>query len=319
MPTSRPEPFRPALLRPTADLRRLGEGPADRDEPGQLTWVKVRRGVVVRAATWVRLTPGQRHAAFVHSTAMQLKSATLPTFSHTSAAALHRLPRVTAWPTRADVSISGGKVHSSGLVRRHLADLGEPDVVDGVPVTPLLRTLIDLARAEELPDAVAAADHALHHHLCTREDLMAELALVPAGARGRARAALVVDLAEAGAMSVGESLSRVQMFRLNIPRPTLQVPIEDEDGLIGVGDFGWDGVIGEFDGRMKYRIREGMSPEEAEKVLWSEKLREDRIRATDHRMARWIWADALRPMRMVATLGAQGITRQPRNTWFDAA
>lgn len=191
--------------------------------------------------------------------------------------------------------------------------------IDGLPVTPLARTLIDLARTECLPDAVAAADHALHHHLCSREELFAELELVPAGARGRVQAALVADFAEAGAMSVGESLSRVQMFRLNIPRPTLQVPIEDEGGLIGVGDFGWEGVVGEFDGRMKYRVREGMSPEQIEQTLWSEKAREDRIRAKGNKMARWVWADATRPMQMVAKLEAQGIRRQPRNTWFDAA
>ncbi|WP_353952627.1 hypothetical protein V6K52_04040 [Knoellia sp. S7-12] len=319
MPTSRPEPFRPGLLRPTADLRRLGESPGDREEDGQPKWIKVRRGVVVRAATWRGLTPEQRHAALVHSTVMQMSSATLPTFSHTSAAALWRLPRVTAWPARVDVSISGGKIHSSGLVRRHRADVGEPEVIDGVPVTSLMRTLIDLARTEELPDAVAAADHALHHKLCTREELLVELDTVAAGARGRSQAALVVNLADAGAMSVGESLSRVQMFRLNIPRPRLQVSIEDDEGLAGVCDFWWEGVVGEFDGRMKYRVREGMSPAEIEQVLWSEKKREDRIRARDHKMARWVWADAARPMRMVAKLEAQGIARQARNTWFDAA
>lgn len=319
MPTSRPEPFRPDLLRPTADLRRLGETPEDRDAKGRPKWVKVRRGVVVGTDTWNALTPEQRHAAFVHATALQAKGAVGPTYSHASSAALWRLPRITAWPRRIDVSIDSGNIHSSGLVRRHRASVRDVEWVDGLPVTPLARTLIDLARTEGLPDAVAAADHALHHHLCSREELLAELDLVPAGARGRVQAALVADFAEVGAMSVGESLSRVQMFRLNIPRPTLQVPIEDEVGLIGIGDFGWDGVIGEFDGRKKYRVREGMSPEEIEQTLWNEKNREDRIRAKGNKMARWIWADAARPMQMVAKLEAQGIRRQPRNTWFEAA
>ncbi|KGN32089.1 hypothetical protein N802_10845 [Knoellia sinensis KCTC 19936] len=181
--------------------------------------------------------------------------------------------------------------------------------------------MIDIARAEELPDAVAAADHALHHKLCTREELMAELDKVPVGARGRARAALVVDFAEPGAMSVGESLSRVQMFRLNVPRPQLQVPIEDDDGLVGICDFWWkrERVVGEFDGLKKYQVDEGMAAEEVTQVLWREKKREDRIRATDRRMARWVWAEATRPQLMVARLAAQGVRPTARNEWFDAA
>lgn len=323
MPVSRPEPFPPGLLRPTADLRRLGETPEDRDPAGGPKWAKVRRGVVVRAHVWSTLTAGQRHSALVHATALQMTSGEPPPFSHSAAAALWRLPRVTAWPTQVDVTVSGGGAHSSGTVRRHGAQVpvSEVERVAGLPVTPLVRTLLDLARTEELTDSVAAVDHALHHRLCTREELEAELELVPGGARGRARAALVVAFAEAGAMSVGESLSRVQMFRLNIPRPRLQVRIEDADGLAGIGDFGWERerVVGEFDGRMKYAVPAGATSEQAAEVLWREKRREDRIRATQRRMARWVWADAARPIQMAAKLAAQGVERQPRNTWFEAA
>lgn len=237
---SRPDRFSPGVLRPTAELRRLGETPEDRDAAGQPKWVKVRRGIVIRAHTWSALRPDQRHAAFVHATTLQMTGQSLPTFSHASAAALRRLPRVTAWPKQVDVSIPSGPVHSSGLVRRHVAEVAEVEEIDGVPVTSLVRTLIDVARTQTLPDAVAATDHALHHKLCTQAELVAELAHVPTGARGRVNAALVVDLAEPGAMSVGESLSRVQMFRLNVPRPQLQVPVEDADGLAGICDFWWE-------------------------------------------------------------------------------
>ena len=60
-------------------------------------------------------------------------------------------------------------------------------------------------------------------------------------------------LADPLSMSPGESLSRVQMFLLNLPRPELQQEIRDAEGLVGVVDFGWDGVVGEFDGKVKYR------------------------------------------------------------------
>ena len=58
-------------------------------------------------------------------------------------------------------------------------------------------------------------------------------------------------------MSPGESLSRVQMFVLNLPRPTLQHPMHDDAGRIGVVDFWWQGVVGEFDGRSKYGVPRG--------------------------------------------------------------
>ncbi|MFW5472639.1 hypothetical protein ACOCJ5_04955 [Knoellia sp. CPCC 206450] len=194
--------------------------------------------------------------------------------------------------------------------------MGDTTVATGLAVTPVARTLVDLARTEELQDSVAACDHALHHRLCTWGDLLHEVAGLEPGARGRARAQLAVDLADSRSMSVGESLSRVQMFRLNLPRPRLQVRVEDAAGLVGYCDFGWEGVMGEFDGRKKYGLVAGMDLREAERVLWREKQREDRIRARGRRMARWVWADAVRPQQMARILAGQGIRPQARNSWF---
>lgn len=276
----------------------------------------VRHGVVIAARTWATLTPEQRHAAFVQATALRMNTDTTFVFSHTVAAALWELPRVSAWPKHIDVTGTGKRVRSSGLIRRHHLPVDVAAVVRGLDVTTLTRTILDVARTETLSDAVAAADHALHHELCSKAGLEAEFDQVNPGSPGRARARLALDLADGRSMSVGESLSRVQMFRLDLPRPALQVPIEDEDGLIGIGDFGWDGVIGEFDGRKKYGLRQGMDPKEAERTLWNEKKREDRIRATHRKMARWVWVDALRPQQMARILAAQGIRQSAVNTWF---
>jgi hypothetical protein len=106
------------------------------------------------------------------------------------------------------------------------------------------------------------------------------------------------------------------MFRLNLPRPDLQVDVEDAGGLVGTTDFGWPGVVGEFDGRSKYGIPEGADPAEVAEVLWREKRREDRLRRVV-RVARWTWADAVGDASMAGLLAEQGIRSQPRNTWFD--
>ncbi|MFC7487265.1 hypothetical protein ACOCJ7_19965 [Knoellia sp. CPCC 206453] len=309
-------PFDPAKLRLAADVRRLGLSTHEKDEAGSRLWVPVRHGVVIAAQTWGTLTQEQRHAAFVQATALRMKTDSPRVFSHTSAAAVWGLPRVSAWPKYIEVIGTGKRVRSSGLIRRHHLPVDGSVVEQGLEVTTLTRTILDIARAEALSDAVAAADYALHHELCNMADLEAEFAQVNPGAPGRTRARLALDLADGKSMSVGESLSRVQMFRLNIPRPILQVPLEDEDGLIGSGDFGWDGVIGEFDGRKKYGLRAGMDPKEAERTLWNEKKREDRIRAKGNKMARWVWVDAVRPSQMARVLAAQGIRPSAVNTWF---
>lgn len=192
----------------------------------------------------------------------------------------------------------------------------DPQEVHGVLVTPVARTVIDLARSGSLVTAVAAADHALRHELCSPSELIAEVAAIPRRAAGRTSAALTRDLADPLSMSAGESLSRVQMFHLNLPKPILQRELHDGEGLIGLGDFWWEGVVGEFDGKVKYRIPAGATAEEASRILWAEKRREDRIR-TRARMARWVWFDALRPDRLLQKLAHVGIRPVARPGWFD--
>ncbi len=163
-------------------------------------------------------------------------------------------------------------------MRPFVAAPAQPSVLNGVRVTGVARTVVDLARTGSLESAVAAADHALRHGLCSAADLRAEADAVPARVRGRPVAALVAELADGDSMSVGESLSRVQMFRLGLPRPRLQVEHVDGLGSIGFVDFDWDGVVGEFDGKVKYRVPPDADPQEAAEILWREKKREDRLR-----------------------------------------
>ncbi|MGL5850509.1 MAG: hypothetical protein ACRCZD_06945 [Phycicoccus sp.] len=306
---SAPVPFDPGVLRRGRDLRAVGIEPS-RD--GQ--WVPVRRGVWVPAAVWRALTPEQRHAALVHATAACLDREQ-PVFALTSAAAVWGLPRVEPWPDSVRVLVDKhDRGRGTPLAQPHV---GEPcDAVDrgGALVTPLARTVVDLARTGSLASAVAAADHALRHALCTRLELESEAATVLPRVRGRQLARLVVDLADPDSMSVGESLSRVQMYLLNLPRPQLQVAYEDADGPIGLVDFDWGYAVGEFDGRVKYRVQQG-GRRLPEQVLWAEKQREDRLRRRT-RVARWTWDVALDRRRLAAVLSEKGVRPRPANTWF---
>jgi hypothetical protein len=311
-----PDPLDKGLLHVAADLRRRGVEPARRGSVGQREYVQVRRGVWIRVEDWEVLPPVTRHAAFVHATALGMDPESEAVFSHESAAALWGMPRIEQWPAVAHVTTLR-PVRSSAKVRRHECELDAYLVREGRRVTTPARTVVDLARTGSFVTALAAADFALRHRLTVAENLVEEAHDVPLRARGRAAARLVAELADGRSMSAGESLSRAQMFVLNLPRPHLQVECRDELGLIGYADFGWHGVVGEFDGQVKYRVPAGADPQEAGRAVWREKQREDRIRAQGTKVARWVYADAIEPARMARKLAEQGVPPQPRNTWLD--
>lgn len=304
-------PFDPNPLRRTADLRQVGTEPS-RDG----AWQQIRTGVWLPASSFADLTPEDRHAALVHATALRHRKGESLEFARESAAAVWGFPRITPWPRTVRHLVTRRGVSGSSVLRPVLGAEVECELVHGVLVTPPARTVIDLARYGTLQDAVTAADYCLRHDMCTRADLGEEFAAVPAGAPGRARAQIVVGLADGLSMSPGESFSRVQLFRLQIPKPRLQVSFSDADGHIGDVDFWWEGVVGEFDGKTKYRIPPGAGEEEVGRVLWAEKKREDRLRRRTQ-VARWIWTDLLKPQQLLAILAEKGIRPEPRSTWFD--
>ena len=305
-----PIPFDAGVLRRGRDLRSVGV------EPTRGGWHQVRNGVWVRDRAWRELTPEHRHAALVHATGLCLERES-PVFAITSAAAVWGLPRIEPWPDAVRVLVdTATRGRGSSLVRPHVGREAETVVRGAIRVTTPARTVVDVARTCSLHSAVASADHALRHGLCTREDLMAEVDAVPPRVRGRNAARLVGELADPLSMSPGESLSRVQMFLLNLPRPELQREVHDANGLIGLVDFGWEGVVGEFDGKVKYRVPDDADPATAGEIVWREKQREDRLRRSV-RVARWTWVIALDRGRLAARLGQHGIRPLPANTWFD--
>ncbi len=310
------EHFDPALLRLGRDLRRQGTEPARHRTNGKRTYQRVSRGVWVQSDDWRELSPTRQHAALVHGVALAGEGDGV-IFTRESAAALWDLPRIDPWPNRVHGTCTGARFRSSGMVVRHVDEFGLVYRHQGLLVTSPARTVVDLARTGSLANAVAAADRAVRVGSCDKSELWSEARDVPPRSRGRHRGLLLADLVDGRSMSPGESLSRVQMFVLNLLRSDLQVKCEDESGLIGYGDFGWDGVVGEFDGKVKYRVPEGASAQEAARVLWAEKRREDRIRAAGARVARWVYADAVHPERMAQRLAEQGIRPTARNTWFD--
>ena len=114
---------------------------------------------------------------------------------------------------------------------------------------------------------------------------------------------------------MGESLSRARIRELGLVVPELQVEVSDRSGRVGRVDFWWPDVrlVGEFDGRVKYRT-DGLDDSRAlEERVWAEKVREDRLRATGRAVVRWTWGTALDPKRLYAHLSAAGVRRAGRS------
>lgn len=304
--------FDPTKILLAGELEDLRIDPrADRRPDGTLLLTPIRHGAYYDAVAWASFDPTTRYAARVHATAQFARSSG-HLYSHWSAAAVWALPIIEPWPCQVHLTMTGGTAYSSGLVIRHVCAVTPAYVVvDGIRVTAVPRTVIDLAREGSLQSAVAAADHALRQGMCTRGELEEQLAALPPGSVGIRRARTAVALADPRAESPLESMSRVAMYELRLPRPELQVPLCDARGEFGRGDFGWAGLVGECDGRAKY-IRY-LHPGD---VVIREKRREDRIRQVGLDVARWGWDDALGRVGMLRVLEEKGIRPMPRRRWL---
>ena len=216
--------------------------------------------------------------------------------SHHSAAVLHGLP---VWLPR-DVRVHVTRIGTGqrrALLHVNPAPLADDDIVlvDGLLVTSVARTVLDLARTRSMEQAVAAADHALRAGL--PPDLFTEGLARMRRWPGVCAARRVVAFADPRAESVGESVSRVRMHRDGLPKPDLQVEILGAFGeVIARVDFYWVAfrTVGEFDGKKKYGelVPAGQT---AADVVFDEKRREDAVRGQDHEFVRWIWEDCWRP------------------------
>ena len=300
------EPIRSAgLLRITDEVSRA-RGDALRRALRRGDLRRLRRGAYVGADHWSQSEEADRHLLLVRAAVAAAPTSVL--VSHRSAAVLWGLPLVGVVDERVHLTCrrsSGGM--SRGAVARHAVDAPVTETVVGdVRVTSVARTVVDLARVHGLLTGVVAGDAAVRAGLVALDELGAEVDAAGSG-RGVRAARDVVGFVDGRSESPGESLSRVRMHELGISIPELQHVVRDGRGFVGRVDFWWEepGVIGEFDGRSKYRI-DG-DPHAAATLLWDEKVREDRLRATGPTVVRWTWADAWRAGPMATALRRAGV------------
>ncbi len=271
--------------------------------------VRIHRGFYVAGPSWKVLTPEARYLLKIQAVARANPREL--TFCHESAAALHELPLVTPWPETVHIATPealGGSSQVS-ITAHTRANAGESVRVEGLAVTSLARTVIDVAAKGPFVNAISVVDAALRR--CGdsfRVTLAAEFERA-ALKRGVGRASRAIGLGDSRAESVGESLSRARIHELGFAAPELQVRFETPGHRYAV-DFYWPeaNVIGEFDGRAKYSRAEFTAGSPAEEVVWREKQREDALRAaTGARVVRWTWATAMDARELGQLLASAGV------------
>ena len=284
-------------------LRReaLAFGYVDRDlrdalRSGVLT--RIRHGAYTPASVWDAADEAERHRLRSHAVLRSHSSALA--LSHTSAAVEHGLRLHQADLRRVHVTCLDTQLaKTTPDVVYHRAPVPEGDLQLGsggemvvIPVRAGLEaaTLTNVAGGLVILDSLVDQDHA------TVDDVLARYCSF--SAPGSRRLQLTVRLVRKGANSAGESLSRHMFWSQHLPEPVLQFEVRDEHGvLVGRSDFAWPelGLLGEFDGRMKY-LRMRRKGETIEEAVLREKAREDRLRElTNWLMVRLVWADLFRP------------------------
>ncbi|MBB2892548.1 hypothetical protein [Flexivirga oryzae] len=313
------------------------EGCADtvRSLRGQLVSTSAGRLRLVGAThdtPWTRLRQGTFAACDIDvlklderlilmALATQAAATTRRIYVHGTARAAWQLPAIGPQTELVEFARPPDATGRSPQARRRRTAIA-PDAVDvgGLCVTGLERTIVDRARYESLESAVAMSDEALRRGLIRQADVLRQIQALPQRSRGCRMAELALLLADGRAESPLESLSRMRMFQLGLPKPELQAKFYDADGFIGRVDFFWKelGIIGEADGKAKYQVPEGATAAQAAEGLWKEKRREDRLRRHPdvQHLGRWGWDDAINTFTFSSVMTNLGVrTMQDGPTW----
>jgi hypothetical protein len=260
-------------------------------------WKRMSRGIFLRGSEVLETTHASERTVQLHAARAAAAQREHPdcVIGFESACALHGLPLVSGPPGLVQLLVpDGGWTGIRNGVRFRECRLNPSDIQStGHRVTTPTRTWIDIARTRRLADALSAGDAALRSQQLVIDDaawLLTELGSI----RGVRLARFALSLIDRRRETPLESWSFAKFVEWELPLPTMQQEVSDDDGLIGRTDFYWPkrGVIGEADGALKYSDQA---------ALYAEKRREDRLRARGFTVIRWGWRDLGGPAESLRT------------------
>ncbi len=253
-------------------------------------WVSVRRGVYAVRERWD--AAGDSERALMADVAAHLSMRLPHALSHDSAARAMDLPLLR--PMRPLIHITRQGVLGTRTewgVKHHLGRESPAQIndLDGVLVTGLARTSLDLAREHGFPAGVVAID-AARRRGATQREYEHELARMKHWPFVTvARRAL--HFSDPGAESPAESLGRILVDELGLGEVQSQFAVRLGDRTVWC-DLRVGCHVFEVDGRVKYRrVEEGGLAEDPSEVIWAEKLRERDICSVGLGMSRIVWSD----------------------------
>ena len=263
----------------------------------------VRRGIRARQTEWQALAPWMRYRERVRAATIALKD---PLLGWESAASELGLP-VFDEPRHVHVFAEiAGHSYRQGDVLTHTGVDGREEIrINGVRVTTLVDTVIDLIRVLPLAFGVAVVDAALRQGVAPAE--LADRLRTQRNTRGRARAWDALRRADARAESAFESVSRVLIALLGFEDPELQRTFLLE-GRVRRPDFYWPsvGIAGDSDGDEKYFRGDIL---EAQQRIRDQRRRDIELQAVVRRSVHWEWPDAMDPARLERIFVAAGVPR----------
>lgn len=261
-------------------------------------WHRVRQGAYCSGRRWAALTAEARHLVLCRAVLRSMAGRVA--LSHTSAVIAAGGAVWGADLSRVHVTrLDGGAGRVEGDVHHHVGQCAAANVVEtsGMVAVPTARALVEHASISSTESGLVSADSLLHHRLTDPDEMAAAFAAMERW-RGSRRVRIVLRMADGRAESPGESRSRYLFWTQGLPAPTLQFRVLDSSGrLVAVTDFAWPafGLLGEFDGKVKYGrlLKPGQEPGD---VVFAEKKREDLVRRiTQMGMFRLTWADLYAP------------------------
>lgn len=280
-----------------------GAGYGDRDLTRGIrdkTLVRFRRGGYAFTDEWNQWDTVIQHR--VRCRAVMRSLGGNVALSHVSGALVHGIdwwgmPLDKVHVTRLD----GGPGRTEGDVVHHEGLALDDDVVSVNELSTLRaeRCVLEAASRSTNEAAFCLFESGLRGGAFTQEQLLRQHELLQWWPYMR-HLHIPVRMADHLSGSIGESRGKWMFWTFGLPAPISQYEVRHPNGeLAGICDWCWPerGVLGEFDGRVKYGrlLRPGQEPGD---VVFAEKRREDVIRElTDCRMVRLIWDDYRTPER----------------------
>jgi hypothetical protein len=253
----------------------------------------------VDARLWEEVLPGVYRLAGAPSSwrqslkAIELWAGPGSAISHRAAAALYGLdgsPPGTAELTMRRTT----KTPLADVIVHYSNRLRDVDIVEhqGIAVTSLPRTLLDLGAVQRPWRVCAATDHALRDRRITEEELLEHLAdLGGKGCRGTgAIRTYLKDLTVLG--SVLERRTAGMLTRFSVPKPETQYELFDVEGLIGALDFAWPPI------RLGLEA-DGYKPHSGRQSFYDGRTKMNRAAGIGWTILRCTWWDIEHPSRLI--------------------